>query len=275
MFADDIETKGDEENTMTTDDMTLEDEVVQEKMLTLVSSSRSHCVCYPKACRVCDGSDSHLPVPDCSCNCNCDQQKFTVSKSAAIQAGLLKTMSEGDKEAEEMPLPNVDAVVLEKVVQYMNHHVNNPAPEIEKPLKSNKMKEVVSAWDADFIDGFVIEEKDENGQVVSTDSKPLFDIILAANYLDFTALLELGCAKVASMMKGKSAEAIRKTFGIVNDPPVVKEEYPIPEDDGTGEIEEVCTCGHCVKPVKVEQNTEMNVEEMKEEMKEDVVVKAE
>ena len=45
----------------------------------------------------------------------------------------------------------------------------------------------------------------------------LFELILAANYMDVKALLDLCCAKVASMMKGKPAEAIRKTFNIVND----------------------------------------------------------
>ena len=43
------------------------------------------------------------------------------------------------------------------------------------------------------------------------------DIILASNYLDIKPLLELGCAKIATFIKGKSAEEIRKTFGIVND----------------------------------------------------------
>ena len=45
----------------------------------------------------------------------------------------------------------------------------------------------------------------------------LFELILAANYMDVKALLDLCCAKVASMMKGKTAEQIRKTFNIVND----------------------------------------------------------
>lgn len=49
------------------------------------------------------------------------------------------------------------------------------------------------------------------------DQEVLFELILAANYMDVKALLDLCCAKVASMMKGKTAEQIRKTFNIVND----------------------------------------------------------
>ncbi len=42
--------------------------------------------------------------------------------------------------------------VLNKVVAYMRNHADNPAKEIEKPLKSSNMSEVVSAWDAQFVD---------------------------------------------------------------------------------------------------------------------------
>ena len=45
----------------------------------------------------------------------------------------------------------------------------------------------------------------------------LFELILAANYMDIKMLLDLSCAKVASMIKGKSPEEIRKTFNIKND----------------------------------------------------------
>ena len=74
--------------------------------------------------------------------------------------------------------------------------------EIEKPLKSPNMGEVVDEWDAAF---------------VTIDQEMLFELILAANYMDIKSLLDLTCAKVASMIKGKTPEEIRKTFNIVND----------------------------------------------------------
>ena len=39
----------------------------------------------------------------------------------------------------------------------------------------------------------------------------LFELILAANYLDIKSLLDLTCAKVASMIKGKNTEEIRSS----------------------------------------------------------------
>jgi hypothetical protein len=57
-----------------------------------------------------------------------------------------------DKEEKDIPLPNVKTAVLNRVVAYLKYHVDNPAKEIEKPLKSANMSEVVSQYDADYVD---------------------------------------------------------------------------------------------------------------------------
>eukprot|EP01006_Ploeotia_vitrea_P060403 TRINITY_DN75839_c0_g1_i1.p1 TRINITY_DN75839_c0_g1~~TRINITY_DN75839_c0_g1_i1.p1 ORF type:complete len:179 (+),score=92.84 TRINITY_DN75839_c0_g1_i1:257-793(+) len=131
-----------------------------------------------------------------------ENEAFVVSKKIAMMSELVKTMVEGDKDENEIPLPNVKSTVLAKVVDYMRYHCDNPPKNIEKPLKSANMAEVVSQWDADFVD---------------VDQELLFELILAANYMDIRSLLDLTCAKVASMIKGKKPEQIRKTFGIQND----------------------------------------------------------
>ena len=69
-------------------------------------------------------------------------------------------------------------------------------------LKSAQMAEVVQKWYADF---------------VAVEQVLLFELILAANYMDIKPLLDLTCATVASMIKGKTPEEIRKTFNIAND----------------------------------------------------------
>jgi S-phase kinase-associated protein 1 len=131
-----------------------------------------------------------------------ENDKYPVPRKVAMMSELVKTMAEGDVGEKDIPLPNVKGPVLNKVVQYMTHHHDNPAKEIEKPLKSSNMAEVVSTWDADFVD---------------VDQELLFELILAANYMDIKSLLDLTCAKVASMIKSKTPEQIRKTFNIQND----------------------------------------------------------
>jgi S-phase kinase-associated protein 1 len=74
--------------------------------------------------------------------------------------------------------------------------------EIQKPLKSSIMSEVVQQWYADF---------------VNVEQPMLFELILAANYMDIKPLLDLTCAAVASMIKGKTPQEIRETFNITND----------------------------------------------------------
>jgi len=57
-------------------------------------------------------------------------EKFEVPKKVAITSELVRTMAEGDKEENEIPLPNVKSSVLRKVIEYMRYHVDNPAREI-------------------------------------------------------------------------------------------------------------------------------------------------
>jgi len=128
--------------------------------------------------------------------------EFVVDVEVAALSTVVKTMIDDSGTDEPVPLPNVKTFTLEKVIEYCTHHKDNPAPELAKPLKTANLAEVVSKWDNDFI---------------SLDQDVIFDLILAANYLDIKSLLDLTCAKIASMIKGKTPEQIRKQFSIVND----------------------------------------------------------
>jgi S-phase kinase-associated protein 1 len=132
-----------------------------------------------------------------------DGQKFKVKKQVILMSGLIKDMlEEGDEEeVPVIPVPNVDSKPLKKVIEYCEYHWNNPAEEIEKPLKG-KIEDVICDWDKKFLE---------------IDQSLLIELIMAANYLNIKDLLDLTCAKVASMIKGKSPEQIREMFGIEND----------------------------------------------------------
>ena len=130
-------------------------------------------------------------------------ETYTVSSKVASMSTLIQNMIDDASAEEEIPLPNMKSAILAKVIEYCEHH-NGVAPdEIQKPLKSPNLVECgVAEWDASF---------------VNIEQELLFELITAANYLDIRPLLDLTCAKVASMIKGKTPEEIRKQFNIVND----------------------------------------------------------
>lgn len=123
-----------------------------------------------------------------------------------MMSELVKSMideNDDDDEVTEIPLPNVKAAILTKVLEFCKHYKKTePMNEIEKPLKSSEMSEVVQKFYAEF---------------VNVEQPVLFELILAANYMDIKPLLDLTCATVASMIKGKTPEEIRRTFNITND----------------------------------------------------------
>jgi S-phase kinase-associated protein 1 len=132
--------------------------------------------------------------------------QFTVEKDIAWQSVLVRTMLEDDDDdsTPQIPLPNVTSKALVKIIEFCKyHHQNGPMKEIEKPLTSTDLKIAVSEWDGTFIQSF--EQED------------LFELILAANFIDLQPLLDLACAQVATQIKGKTPEEIRQTFNIEND----------------------------------------------------------
>lgn len=76
-------------------------------------------------------------------------------------------------------------------------------PEIPRPVPTARLADCMPLWFAEFIS---LPNLDE-----------VYDIIAAANYLDVPNLVELGCAKVGSMMKNKTIPELRKMFNITND----------------------------------------------------------
>jgi len=128
-----------------------------------------------------------------------DKKEFTIDRKCAFISTLVKTSLENDDTSQEVPIPGVTGNILELVHQYMSHHNGTEPPLVEKPLRSKLMKDVVSdKWDAEFVDR------------IGENRQQLYDLILAANYMDVKSLLHLGCAKVASLIKGQPLEKIKE-----------------------------------------------------------------
>ncbi|KAM5546846.1 SKP1-like protein 1A [Rosa sericea] len=125
-----------------------------------------------------------------------DGESFEVEEAVALESQTIKHMIEDDCADNGIPLPNVTSKILAKVIEYCKKHVDAAKP--DEKVTEDELK----IWDQDF---------------VKVDQATLFDLILAANYLNIKNLLDLTCQTVADMIKGKTPEEIRKTFNIKND----------------------------------------------------------
>ncbi|KAF3551422.1 hypothetical protein DY000_02009431 [Brassica cretica] len=103
-------------------------------------------------------------------------------------------MVEDDCIADGIPLPNVTSAILAKVIEYCKKH--------DKDIYGNTEDTELKNWDTEF---------------AKVDQPTLFDLILAANYLNITGLLDLTCKTVADMIVGKTPAQMREHFNIKND----------------------------------------------------------
>jgi len=124
-----------------------------------------------------------------------DDERFEVPEEAANLSETIRHMIEDGCTEGGVPVPNVTGRILAKVLEYCNKHAAD--------AESNK--EELDKFDKAFVDE------------VKADQATLFDLILAANYLNVKGLLDLTCQTVADMIKDKSVEEIRQTFNIKND----------------------------------------------------------
>lgn len=140
-----------------------------------------------------------------------DGEIFDVDLDVIKLSGTVKNMLDdlgvGDGDAtgggddEIIPLPMVTGAILKKVLVWADYHKNDPVTR-DSDDDTSKRTDDISQWDSEFL---------------KVDQGTLFELILAANYLDMKGLLDVCCKTVANMIKGKSPEEIRRTFNIRND----------------------------------------------------------
>ena len=129
--------------------------------------------------------------------------------SDAMQSSLIKGLIEdgsADDPDDPLAVTQVRTSAMEKCMVFVAHmRESGTKPEIEQPLPSNDLSQDVEAWNNNT---YITDQVDQ---------ALLFDIVLAANYLDIKPLLKLGSAKIGSLIKSKSIEKIRQFFQMDND----------------------------------------------------------
>ncbi|KAH8336792.1 hypothetical protein KR059_003265 [Drosophila kikkawai] len=105
-----------------------------------------------------------------------------------------------------LPVPKVSSQILEMVLNWATYHKNDIPKVIDEDAEEDESMEKrtddICAWDTNFL---------------NVDQGILYEIILAANYLNIQNLLHTTYKTVANMIKGKTTEQIRQTFSLVND----------------------------------------------------------
>ena len=131
-----------------------------------------------------------------------DNQKIEIDTESAQKSHLLKGLLAdfNNQQQEPIQLPDIKYDILKKVVEYLTYYKDKTPKDIPKPMPSSNLNEVIDEWDVNFINSIELDN--------------VFDLINASNYMDIASLLDLSCAKIASLMKGKTAQEIRTMFNI-------------------------------------------------------------
>jgi S-phase kinase-associated protein 1 len=108
---------------------------------------------------------------------------------------------EGDEEISDVPLPNVKANVLVKVIEYCEHYKQEEMTAITTPLKSSKIEDLVQSWYVEF---------------VRVDQTMLFELVTAANFMDIKPLLDLTCLAVSVMIKVRMNVLFWSSYFVAN-----------------------------------------------------------
>ncbi|CAN1229786.1 SKP1-like protein 4 [Linum perenne] len=132
-----------------------------------------------------------------------DGETFEVSEAVASKSKMIKNMIDDDCADGTIPVANVTGKVMAKVIEYCKKHVDEEEKQKDIIPAFSSSSDQAADWDGKFVKELSMEM--------------LFDVTLAANYLDIKELLDLTCEYIASMMKGKEPEEIRKIFNIKND----------------------------------------------------------
>ncbi|XP_015078177.1 SKP1-like protein 11 [Solanum pennellii] len=119
-----------------------------------------------------------------------DNKEFKLEKSVAVKSEVIKSFVQ-DNDCTFILLTNVDGKTIEKVINYWKKHSEEGVTEVQ------------------------LENFDQNFLKMS--HAELFDVHLAARYLDDKQLEEVIIQESIDRIKGKSLEEIREVFGIVND----------------------------------------------------------
>lgn len=133
-----------------------------------------------------------------------DGKIVTLSRDAAAMSKTIEDLVVDLGTLDNIPLHSVNESVMLKVKEYLERKVvyPNPPPTSDIDPKERRTDDI-EPWDKEFM--------------AAMNQEMMFDLIMAANYLDIKPLLDLGCKTVANIIRSKTVEEIRITFNLKNE----------------------------------------------------------
>ena len=123
-----------------------------------------------------------------------DGENFSVDVEVAKMSNTIKQMlADGKEDVDKtIPIPDVNAAILKKVIQWAIHHKDEPPTPEDDENKEYKTDDI-SCWDAELLKG---------------DVGSLFELMIAAKYLDIKARL---LVFILFFLKSRKLTEYRKT----------------------------------------------------------------
>lgn len=136
-----------------------------------------------------------------------DGCRYKIKTDTVLRSGTITDTLEETGSEHVIPLKDTPGKILECIIDFLNHYDGRPIPEDndieqEENFASKRKDPPMDEWDKEFL---------------QKENATLFALIDRSNYFHIDEMLQLCCWKVASLIKGKTPEEIRKQFGIEDD----------------------------------------------------------
>ncbi|KAL1210629.1 SKP1-like protein 11 [Cardamine amara subsp. amara] len=141
-----------------------------------------------------------------------DGEVFEVNEAVTLQSQTITHLIEDDCGTNTIPLANVKGKILIKVIEYCKKHV---VVDGDSSSSKQSKNEDLKKWDVDFMN--------KNQSI-------LFDVMMAANYLNIKALLDLTFQTAADNIQDKTPQEIREYFKLEKDYTPKEEEEILKEN---------------------------------------------